>query len=1446
MGVSGGKGGGKGGGGDDKGGARFAWEDEWDRARASLPPFSSLRWVDRQLVKEWRTMDYSPTTIVSPSSSSAGEEEDDTGFETVTGCCDDHYTTSSQQHTTTTNNDNTDTKNKTSSSNNPQHPNPSKSHSRSSSSETEFDIARTFVPTPLPRPPWEKSHTCYACRQPFNNCTRLRHHCRLCGRSYCQTHSRWNHKLPHLGYDGDVPERVCGECKGVLEGQCFSERIAWRVARCRDYLADEENGGSSSGGNGGGGGALVPYFDANIDTVEDAAARLTRAALRMARSIPMGAQATVAVETLDILRRHGWKGFYGLILRKEFMAAADLLCRVTGIDRRTWPLSVHELSVAVFYALARHRAVRGADPEREHLIHSLVREEVEEEEVEDGEVDREDSGGVLEDSGVLLDDDECVGLAITSTPPPSNNENINTKDDGGDLVLWGTTNNNYDNNNSIETTSKNMVIDETDRFDPMAESVVNLLALSSTHDMTGSGLVDDEIVTDSGGGNNNKENTLSRLPYSEGSKRVVYQDSSDDGVTNSTKGIDHPPSPLLGIGQTTANSHTNNTTPSSKAPNNTKSNATKTNKLPFTPVCTPLPSSTLSSLIFYAPIAINFVYAESEVDMQLLAAQQGWRLVYANLHQDDVEGGGARTVDEGGGGGNGGVATTNGIGNGKERQKQQQQDHHHPVVGDMPANALFVHTERKIACFAIRGTATINDVVTDIRQNPVHFPEDVDDDDDDRPTSKGNDDDDDEGWTPISQTTGEGKGLALCGMAGAAYNLFRENIDTLLLFARRGYKIRLTGHSMGGSVAALMGSLVRRHFDRKIRDGDEQLAKQQQVNTNTFGKSRQQHQLRNDDDILRVYGYGSPACVDAKLSDDVQPYVTTCVLHDDVIPRLTPTSIRGLMKHLLYIRETWVKAHLANDLTAIKERAKTAWAPKVRNGFSLLLSSNTGEGSSSNSNRNTMAVSKCLKGCGKNLRKKRKSLRRKISGVGGSGSGRSKEKVSPDGGDGYSDTTTDGGTGDTSTQHEEEETTADDYYRQHTITSDNSDREQQQQHQSNATGEDDDERVAGDDEGSYYEGDCFYEAEDSLIEQSDEDVEDSTSDDDVEMKRCGHDSSQIKNKNTTSTTDNNKEEWEPFIDPENSTNKPPSNKNNNNNTIPSTTPSTNNSSPAVLLDEIPLPRMFIPGKIVHLYTHRGGYKATYVPRAFRPLRRISLASNLLNDHTSRWYYEALLEVRSIRRASHPLPEWTSFNDTTSTTCSCCASAFTWASTSDSEAQEARDKHNCRSCGGLVCEMCSKMRSAIPSVGIMVASRVCDKCYNDGLVRMGEGADGLMTRSFMEGDDDGSGSCNEASTATKGIESIGAIVFAVDDEIHSKDTTATINNNGQVGVHTTTDELERVVNSNNNNLNHSTSSSSSNTKSLSSVVRVSSRGNKSKRNIVVDELASRVKSSTFCV
>ena len=93
--------------------------------------------------------------------------------------------------------------------------------------------------------------------------------------------------------------------------------------------------------------------------------------------------------------------------------------------------------------------------------------------------------------------------------------------------------------------------------------------------------------------------------------------------------------------------------------------------------------------------------------------------------------------------------------------------------------------------------------------------------------------------------------------------------------------------------------------------------------------------LNEHSDLLRVYGYGSPSCVDADLSDYVKSFVTTVVLHDDVIPRLTPTSIRGLLKHLLHIRETWVKMHLADDLRAISDRAMTAWAPRWRGSFTI-------------------------------------------------------------------------------------------------------------------------------------------------------------------------------------------------------------------------------------------------------------------------------------------------------------------------------------------------------------------------------------------------------------------------------------------------------------------------------------------------------------------------------
>lgn len=910
----------------------------------TLPAFSSLNWVDRQLVQEWRTCDYTHKIHL------------DTDLNTRTGD-DDH-----EEHIITTeyNVDEEDSygsyKSHTS-----DESHPIAEQDYLSEEEDDFEQAKFLMPKPAPRPSWEKASSCYTCQKLFGP-TLLRHHCRLCGRSYCHTHSRFVHRLPHLGYDPDIPERVCASCKQVLDGQSMAERIAWRMARTRDYFSGE----------------LRPYFETGVDSLENAVYRVTKAAIKMAKSIPLGTQATVAVEVLDILRKHGLNGLYGLILRREFLEAADLLCKVTGINKSTFPLSFVDLTAAIFYSLAQQRALRGDDPEGEHRIHSLK-----------------------ENTLMWNSDFDHVATAFPSEQ---------------------------------ERRRQGEVLDLSDDYDPLQENIGALF--SRAH----------QAIKD-------------------------YRNTHDEESK---------------IECTTTSAHMKQTTSTS---NYMEENKCQEN-LPFTPVCDYVSESLLASLIFYAPVALNFMYATNEVDMQILAAQQGWRLVYAHLRQDSV---------------------------GPNSDK----------FAEMPGFALFVHPKYNIACLGIRGTATINDVVTDIRALPVTFPEI------ERFSSNYDEKDgsseslaDEACWTAVQK----GQGLALCGMAGAAYNLFHENIDALTLYARRGYRIRITGHSLGGAVATLLGSLIRRQLGLAIKNDELQCL--------------------DLDDVLRVYSYGSPACVDANLSDFCQSYVTNCVCHDDVIPRLTPTSIRGLLKHLLYIKSTWVNKNLSDDLLAITRRVKTGWAPKLRNGFTLLS-----------------APASTLKACKKKFKAKELQQRETSSSAVESQLNEPKHSVEKL-------CSADIAKVDDSNSAL---TAASNYVRA----------------------------------GIYYDGDCFYEVEEQLIEGSDDESNDYSDDFFVPDVSETCSSSQCKKEPQGETSATDETEPQP-----------------------------------VLMDELPLPRMYLPGKIVHIYTHRGGYKAAIVPRTFRELRRISMAGNMLNDHLGASYYAALLECMSIRRASERLPEWTCFNEET--------------------------------------------------------------------------------------------------------------------------------------------------------------------------------------------------------
>jgi hypothetical protein len=107
--------------------------------------------------------------------------------------------------------------------------------------------------------------------------------------------------------------------------------------------------------------------------------------------------------------------------------------------------------------------------------------------------------------------------------------------------------------------------------------------------------------------------------------------------------------------------------------------------------------------------------------------------------------------------------------------------------------------------------------------------------------------------------------------------------------------------------------------------------------------------------------------------------------------------------------------------------------------------------------------------------------------------------------------------------------------------------------------------------------------------------------------------------------------------------------------------------------------VWLPGRVLHVYPHRGVYKVCAVPRTFRGLRSISVQGNIFENHKSRaiptpWnllslavtalacvvvflYCVVISQVRSVRRSLREAPEWTPFHSTN--VCQRCQAAFTW-------------------------------------------------------------------------------------------------------------------------------------------------------------------------------------------
>ncbi|KAF6153234.1 hypothetical protein GIB67_036580 [Kingdonia uniflora] len=160
-----------------------------------------------------------------------------------------------------------------------------------------------------------------------------------------------------------------------------------------------------------------------------------------------------------------------------------------------------------------------------------------------------------------------------------------------------------------------------------------------------------------------------------------------------------------------------------------------------------------------------------------------------------------------------------------------------------PGYYIGTDTRNKFVILGIRGTHTIYDLITDIVSS------------NDREITL-------EGFSTHFGTT------------EAARWFLHHEMGTIkkCLEKHEGFRLRLVGHSLGGAAASLLAIMLRK---------------------------KSQEELGFSPEIVSAVGFGTPPCVSKELAESCSSFVSTVVMQDDIIPRLSAASLKRLRNEVL-------------------------------------------------------------------------------------------------------------------------------------------------------------------------------------------------------------------------------------------------------------------------------------------------------------------------------------------------------------------------------------------------------------------------------------------------------------------------------------------------------------------------------------------------------------------